>query len=77
MAAISRVVTRYGIGRMAIALSASISSAIRMAPSCAVNRQPAWVANASDSAMGANSRVLTSEEMMPVAGPSPSRSRKL
>jgi hypothetical protein len=77
VAAISRVVTRYGMGRMAIALRASISSAMRMAPSCAVNRQPAWVAKASDSAMGASSRVFTREEMIPVAGPRPSRSRKL
>ena len=42
-----------------------------------MNRQPAWVANASDAAIGANSRVFTSDEMIPVAGPRPSRSRKL
>ncbi len=57
--------------------SASISSAMRIDPSCAVNRQPAWVAKASDAAMGASSRVFTNDEMMPVAGPKPSRSRKL
>ncbi len=75
--AINLVVTRYGIGLMPRDSRASISSAIRIDPSCAVNRHPAWVANASDAAMGARSRVLTSEEMIPVAGPRPSMSRKL
>ena len=75
--AIRRVVTMYGIGRIAMTSRASISSEIRMAPSWAVNRQPLWVANASAAAIGASSRVLTSEEMMPTAGPRPSSWRKL
>lgn len=40
-----------------------------MAPSWAVKRQPAWVANAIAAMIGASSRVFTSDEMMPVAGP--------
>ena len=56
---------------------ASISSAIRIAPSCAVNLQPACIENAMAAISGANSRVLTNEETKPVAGPKPSRSRKL
>ena len=48
-----------------------------MAPSWAVNRQPLWVANASAAAIGASSRVLTSEEMMPTAGPRPSSCKEI
>ena len=44
---------------------------MRIEPSCAVNRQPACVANASEAAIGASSRVFTSEEMMPGRGPEP------
>ncbi|SKU37797.1 Uncharacterised protein [Mycobacteroides abscessus subsp. abscessus] len=77
IAAINRVVTRNGIGRMATESMASISSAIRIDPSCAVKRQPACIANASEAMIGASSRVLASELMMPVAGPKPRRSRKL
>lgn len=62
---------------MAMESMASISSEMRMAPSWAVKRQPAWVANAIAAMIGASSRVFTSDEMMPVAGPRPSRSRKL
>ncbi|SLJ38177.1 Uncharacterised protein [Mycobacteroides abscessus subsp. abscessus] len=43
-AASSRVDTTYGIGSMAWASSASISSAMRMAPISAVIRHPAWAA---------------------------------
>src|SRR6185312_2291478 len=75
--AMSLVVTRNGIGRIARDSRASISSAMRIAPSCAVNRQPACIAKAREAMMGASSRVLTSDEMMPVAGPNPSRLRKL
>ena len=69
--AISRVVTRNGIGRIAIDSSASISSAMRIAPNCAVNRHPACMAKASAAMIGASSRVFTSDEMKPVAGPRP------
>ncbi|SKW25069.1 Uncharacterised protein [Mycobacteroides abscessus subsp. massiliense] len=62
------------MGRIAKAPNASISSAMRIEPSWAVNRQPACTANASEAINGASSRVFTSDEMKPVAGPSPSRS---
>ncbi|SKY87459.1 Uncharacterised protein [Mycobacteroides abscessus subsp. abscessus] len=72
-----RVVTRYGIGRMARESIASTSSAMRIDPSCVVKRHPACTAKASAAMIGASSRVVTSEEMTPVAGPSPMSSRKL
>ncbi|SLC64693.1 Uncharacterised protein [Mycobacteroides abscessus subsp. massiliense] len=65
------MVTRYGMGRIASASSASISSLMRWAPSCAVKRQPACIAKARAAITGASSRVETSEEINPVAGPRP------
>ena len=62
---------------MAIDSIASISSAMRIDPSWAVKRQPACMAKASDAIRGASSRVLTNDETKPVAGPKPSRFRKL
>ena len=69
----NRVVTRYGIGRIARASIASISSEIRIAPSCAVNRHPACAAKASEAMIGANSRVTAVDATIPVAGSRPSR----
>jgi len=68
-----RVVTRYGIGLMASDSMASISSEMRMAPSWAVNRQPACAAKASAAMIGASSRVAAVAETSPVAWPRPSR----
>ncbi|SLH39066.1 Uncharacterised protein [Mycobacteroides abscessus subsp. abscessus] len=67
------MLTRYGSGRIAIDSSASISSEIRIEPSCAVNRQPAWMAKASVARIGASSRVVANPEMAPVSGPIVSR----
>ncbi len=76
-AAATRVVTRYATELMPRVSRASISSLMRIAPNCAVNRQPAWVANANPIITGASSRVPTNEEISPVAGPSPSRFKAL
>nr|CRL70145.1 hypothetical protein CPGR_00402 [Mycolicibacter nonchromogenicus] len=70
-----RVVTRYGIGRMASDSIASISSEIRIEPSWAVNRHPACAANASAAMIGASSRVDTVEDSRPAAGSIPNRCR--
>ena len=53
-----RVVTRNGSDGIAITSSASISSEIRIAPSCAVNPQPTVAASAMAATSGAISRVL-------------------
>ncbi|SKT84576.1 Uncharacterised protein [Mycobacteroides abscessus subsp. abscessus] len=50
---------------------------MRIDPSCVVKRHPACTAKASAAMIGASSRVVTSDEMTPVAGPSPMSSRKL
>ena len=74
IAATTRVLTMYGIGRTAIDSSASISSAIRIEPISAVRRQPAWAAKPIAAIIGANSRVLAYDEMNPVRDPIPTRS---
>ena len=56
--AIIRVVTRNGTLGTAITSSASISSEIRIAPSCAVKPRPTVADSASPATSGAISRVL-------------------
>ena len=56
----------------AITSSASISSEIRIAPSCAVKPQPTVAASASPATSGAISRVLKYAEMKPVSADVPS-----
>ncbi len=53
-----RVVTRNGSDGIAITSSASISSLIRIAPSCAVKPQPTVAASAMPAISGPISRVL-------------------
>ena len=53
-----RVVTRYGMLGTPMTSSASISSEIRMAPSCAVKPQPTVADSAMPATSGAISRVL-------------------
>ncbi|SLH45891.1 Uncharacterised protein [Mycobacteroides abscessus subsp. abscessus] len=67
------MLTRYGSGRMATDSSASISSEMRIAPSCAVKRQPACAAKANEASSGPSSRVVAKAEIAPVIGLSPSR----
>ncbi|SLJ40751.1 Uncharacterised protein [Mycobacteroides abscessus subsp. abscessus] len=52
------MVTRNGTPGTAITSSASISSEIRIAPSCAVNPQPTVAESANAATSGAISRVL-------------------
>ncbi len=70
--AISRDVTRYGTLRTAMTSSASISSAIRIEPSCAVKPQPTVAESARPATSGAISRVLKYAEMKPVSAGVPS-----
>ena len=66
------MVTRYGRLGTAITSSASISSEIRIAPSCAVNPHPTVADNASPAASGATSRVSKYAAMNPVSADVPS-----
>src|SRR3989440_7134878 len=61
-----RVVTRKGSDGTAMTSSASTSSEIRMAPSCAVNPQPTVADSAIAATSGEISRVLKYAEMNPV-----------
>lgn len=61
----SRVLARKGTDFTAMASRASISSEIRMAPSCAVKPVPTFAARAMDATTGASSRVLARAESMP------------
>src|SRR5207302_1478633 len=56
----------------ALTSSASISSLMRIAPSCAVNPQPTVADSARPATSGAISRVLKNAEMNPLIGPRPS-----
>ena len=56
--AIIRVVTRNGSDGMPMTSSASTSSEMRIAPSCAVKPQPTVAASARPATSGAISRVL-------------------
>src|SRR3954465_6923499 len=60
-----RVVTRNGRDGIAITSSASTSSEIRIAPSCAVKPQPTVAASAMPATSGAISRVLKYAETKP------------
>ena len=70
--AMIRVVTRNGRLGTAMTSRASISSLIRIAPSCAVNPQPTVADSARPATSGAISRVLKNAEMKPLIGPRPS-----
>ena len=70
-----RVETRYGTDGMPMTSRASISSEMRMAPSCAVKPQPTVADSASEVTMGAISRVLTYAERKPVSTEAPICSR--
>ena len=54
-----RVPTRYGTERTAMTSRASISSLMRMAPSCAVVPAPMVAANPTPAVTGAITRTLT------------------
>ena len=73
-AAAIRVLTRNGNDRTAIDSSASTSSEMRIAPSCAVNPVPTLAASAMLATSGASSRVLIMAETSPDSGVRPSRS---
>ena len=70
-AAHTRVVTRYTKLSTPMTSRASISSEMRMAPSCAVNPAPTCAARAIPAISGVISRVLATEEMMPVNASAP------
>ncbi len=74
-AAMRRVLARNGTDLTAIASSASISSEIRIAPSCAVKPVPTLAANAIDATTGASSRVLAIAESIPDSDVMPMSSR--
>ena len=71
MPATIRVLTRYEIGRIAIASSASISSLIRMAPSCAVTPAPKVAAKPIPATTGAAMRTLMNAARNPVSASMP------
>lgn len=65
IAASTRVPARNGIDRTPIESSASISSEILIAPSCAVNPVPTFAASAIATTTGASSRVLAMADNIP------------
>ena len=69
--AISRVDTRYDTECTAIASTASISSATRMAPSCAVVPAPMVAASAMPAITGATMRTLRNADRKPVSASMP------
>ncbi len=64
--AITRVEARYAIDRIPITSRASISSLIRIAPSCAVAPAPMVAANAIAAVSGEISRTLKNADANPV-----------
>ena len=66
-----RVLTRYSIGRIAMASSASISSLMRIAPSCAVTPAPKVAAKPMPATMGAEMRTLMNAARKPVSASMP------
>ena len=70
--AIIRVVTRNGSDGIPMTSSASTSSLIRIAPSCAVNPHPTVALSARPATSGAISRVLKYAETKPVNALDPS-----
>ena len=75
--AIRRVVTRYGIGPEAEAVQGVDLLGDPHRPELCGEAATRLYGESHDAAIGANSRVLASDETNPVAGPSPSRFRKL
>ena len=71
MPATIRVLTRYEIGRIAIASNASISSLIRMAPNCAVTPAPKVAAKPIPATTGAAIRTLMNAAKNPVSASMP------
>lgn len=70
-APMKRVPTTYGIGLKPIASTASISSAMRIAPISAVMRQPACAAKAIPATKGDISRTLARPPTIPESAPNP------
>jgi hypothetical protein len=60
------VLTKYSMGRMAMDSSASISSLMRMAPSCAVTPAPNVAAKPIPATTGATRRTLRNADKNPV-----------
>ena len=71
MPATIRVLTRYEIGRIAMASNASISSLIRMAPNCAVTPAPKVAAKPIPATTGAAIRTLMKAAKNPVSASMP------
>jgi hypothetical protein len=71
MPATIRVDTRYSTGRIAMASSASISSLIRIAPSCAVTPAPKVAASPIPAITGAAIRTLMNADRKPVSASMP------